>query len=97
MCWDLVKKRRKTLTSLNSWLASWLNFTEIQTCQAKHPEKELTEDEALFHDMVSAQVKQIVKNFEYKLDLVRKEREAAISIIESCVKHVFERPNNRSY
>ena len=68
-----------------------------QLGQTKHPEKELTEDEALFHDMVSAQVKQIVKNFEYKLDLVRKEREAAISIIESCVKHVFERPNNRSY
>jgi hypothetical protein len=57
----------------------------------------LTEDEALFHDMVSAQVKQIVKNFEYKLDLVRKEREAAISIIEGCVKYVFERPSNRSY
>lgn len=68
-----------------------------QLGQNKHPEKELTEVEALFHDMVSAQVKQIVKNFEYKLDLVRKEREAAISIIESCVKFVFERPNNRSY
>jgi DNA polymerase sigma len=41
--------------------------------------------------MVSAQVCQIVKNFEYKLDSVRKEREAAIAIIDRCVKHVFER------
>lgn len=41
--------------------------------------------------MVSTQVKQIVKNFEYKLDSVRKEREAAIAMIDNCVKRVFER------
>lgn len=32
-----------------------------------------------------------MKNFEYKLDSVRKEREAAIAIIDRCVKQVFER------
>jgi DNA polymerase sigma len=37
-----------------------------------------------------------VKNFEYKLDSVRKEREAAIAIIDRCVKHVFERPHASS-
>lgn len=44
--------------------------------------------------MVSAQVGQIVKNFEYKLDSVRKERESAIAIIDKSVKHVFERQHS---
>lgn len=47
--------------------------------------------------MVSAQIKQSVKNFEWKLDSVRKEREAAIMKIENAVKTVFEsnRHNNQ--
>ena len=40
--------------------------------------------------MVSAQVRQCVKNFEWKLDSVRKERESVILIIETIVKEVFE-------
>ena len=39
-----------------------------------------------FHEMVSVQVKQTVRTFEWKLDSVRKEREAVIDIIESFVK-----------
>ena len=49
-----------------------------------------TEDDDKFHEMVSAQVKQCVKNFEWKLDSVRKERESVILIIETIVKEVFE-------
>ena len=40
--------------------------------------------------MVSAQVRQAVKNFEWKLDSVRKERESVILILEQIVKEVFE-------
>lgn len=41
--------------------------------------------------MVSAQINQTIKGFEWKLDSVRKEREAAIKSIESIVKEVFEK------
>ena len=40
--------------------------------------------------MVSAQVRQTVRAIEWKLDSVRKEREAVIDIIECIVKEVFE-------
>lgn len=49
-----------------------------------------TEDDEKFHEMVSAQVRQAVKNFEWKLDSVRKERESVILILEQIVKEVFE-------
>lgn len=49
-----------------------------------------TEEDEKFHEMVSVQVRQTVKAFEWKLDSVRKEREAVIDIIESIVKEVFE-------
>ena len=48
--------------------------------------------------MLSAQVRRTVRNFERKLDSVRKEREAVIDIIESFVKEVFEpKRNERSH
>lgn len=40
--------------------------------------------------MLSAQVRCTVRNFERKLDSVRKERESVIDMIESFVKEVFE-------
>ena len=49
-----------------------------------------TEEDEKFHEMVSVQVKQTVRTFEWKLDSVRKEREAVIDIIEGFVKEVFE-------
>ena len=49
-----------------------------------------TEEDEKFHEMVSAQVRQTVRAFEWKLDSVRKEREAVIDIIECIVKEVFE-------
>ena len=48
------------------------------------------EEDEKFHEMVSVQVKQTVRTFEWKLDSVRKEREAVIDIIECSVKEVFE-------
>ena len=49
-----------------------------------------SEEDEKFHEMVSVQVKQTVRSFEWKLDSVRKERESVIDIIESIVKEVFE-------
>ena len=43
-----------------------------------------------FHEMVSVQVKQTVRTFEWKLDSVRKEREAVIDLIEGLVRELFE-------
>lgn len=40
--------------------------------------------------MVSVQIKQTVRTFEWKLDSVRKERESVIDCIEGFVKEVFE-------
>ena len=48
------------------------------------------EEDEKFHEMVSVQVKQTVRTFEWKLDSVRKEREATINMIEAIVKEVFE-------
>ena len=48
------------------------------------------EKDEKFHEMVSVQVRQAVRQFEWKLDSVRKEREAVIDIIETIVKEVFE-------
>lgn len=50
----------------------------------------LTESQQKFHEVVSTQIKRTVKNFEIKLDSVRKEREAVIVILENVAKEVFE-------
>ena len=49
-----------------------------------------SEEDDKFHEMVSVQVKQTVRSFEWKLDSVRKEREGVIDLIESYVKDLFE-------
>ena len=43
--------------------------------------------------MVSHQVVELIKLYEWKLNSVLKERESAISIIENIVKKVFEHKN----
>lgn len=58
--------------------------------QMEQPDAEACEEDEKFHEMVSVQVKQTVRTFEWKLDSVRKEREAVIDIIESLVREVFE-------
>jgi len=47
-----------------------------------------------YYDMLDIQMKKLVKEIERKLDSVRKEREIAISIIESIVKETYFSQNS---
>jgi hypothetical protein len=49
----------------------------------------LTASEEQFHSMVSMQIKRQVKQFEHKLDSVRKEREHTILLIDRAIRKLF--------